>query len=112
MLPTAIIQLIADYGFCQLWIFTSQNSNRNESITTGHVMPAIKPNSTEPEIHGAFIALTTFASNTRPLRRPDKSHFALIGDANLTEFAQKQLIRPIHALSGHIPTINLVDGGA
>jgi hypothetical protein len=44
-------------------------------------MPAIKPNSSEPEIHGAFIALTTFASNTRPLWRPDKNHFALIDES-------------------------------
>jgi hypothetical protein len=73
----------SDYGFC-----TSQNSNRKESIT-GHAMPAIKPNSTDPEIIEAFVALTSFASNTRPLWRPDKDHFALIDDAILMEFAHK-----------------------
>jgi hypothetical protein len=62
----------ADYGFC-----TSQNSNQKESIT-GHAMPALKPISTEPEIVGAFVALTSFASNTRPLWMPDNNHFALI----------------------------------
>jgi hypothetical protein len=49
---------------------------------------AIKQNSTEPEIVGAFVALTTFASSTRPLWRPDKNHFALIDDTILKEFAQ------------------------
>jgi hypothetical protein len=73
----------ADYGF-----YTSHNSNRKESIT-GHVMPALKPNSTEPEIVGLFVALTTFAFNTRPLWRLDNNHFALIDAATLKEFAQK-----------------------
>jgi hypothetical protein len=73
----------ADYGFC-----TSQNSNRKESIA-GHAMPALKPNSTEPEIVGAFVALATFASNMRPLWRLDNNHFALIDAATLKEFAQK-----------------------
>jgi hypothetical protein len=73
----------ADHGFC-----TPQNSNRNSRIT-GRAILAIKPNSTEPEIVGAFVALTTFASSTRPLWRPDKNHFALIDDAILTEFAKQ-----------------------
>jgi hypothetical protein len=72
----------ADYGFC-----TSQNSNRKESIT-GHAMPALKPNSAEPEIVGAFVTLTSFASNTRPLWRPDNNHFALIDAATLKDFTQ------------------------
>jgi hypothetical protein len=98
----------ADFGFCTL-----QNSNRNESIT-GHAMLAIKSNSTEPEIVGAFVALTTFASSTRPLWRPDKNHFALIDGAILTEFAQNLIhgikFRPCTQRSH--PTINLADGGA
>jgi hypothetical protein len=72
----------ADHGFC-----TSQNSNRKESIT-GHAMPALKPNSTEPEIVGVLVALTSFTSNTRPLWRPDNNHFALIDAATLKDFAQ------------------------
>jgi hypothetical protein len=72
----------ADYGFCM-----SQNSNRKE-ISSGHAMPALKPNSTEPEIVGVFVALTSFASNTRPLWRPDNNHFALIDAATLRDFAQ------------------------
>jgi hypothetical protein len=89
----------ADYGFC-----TSQNSNRKESIT-GHAMPALKPNSTEPEIVGAFVALTTFASNTRPSWRLDNNHFALIDAATLKEFAQK--IPPLNKiLSMHSAVTN------
>jgi hypothetical protein len=80
----------ADYGFC-----TSQNSNRKESIT-GHAMPALKPNSTEPEIVGAFIALATFASNTLLLWRLDNNHFALINAATLKEFAQT--IHPLNKI--------------
>jgi hypothetical protein len=45
----------ADYGFC-----TSQNSSRRTS-TTGHSMPALKPNSTESEIIEVFLALTSLA---------------------------------------------------
>jgi hypothetical protein len=77
-------------------------------------MLAIQPNSTEPEIVEAFVALTTFALSTLPLWRPDKHHFALIDDAILTEFAQKL----IHGIKFHActqrshPTINLADGGA
>ena len=73
----------ADYGYC-----TSQNSNRNGS-TTGHAMPALKPNSTVREIVDVFVALTTFATNTRPLWRQDEDHFASIDDDTLSEFAQK-----------------------
>jgi hypothetical protein len=73
----------ADYGFC-----TSQNSNRNDSITGGS-MPAIKPMSTVPEIVDVFVAHTTFASNMRPSWRPDENHFALMDDDILSEFAHK-----------------------
>jgi hypothetical protein len=73
----------ANYGYC-----TSQNSNRNKS-TTGHVMSALKPNSTVREIVDVFVALTTFASNTRPLWRRDNDHFASIDPDILTKFAHK-----------------------
>jgi hypothetical protein len=52
-------------------------------------MPARKPNSTEPEIVGAFVTLTSFASNTRSLwTGPDNNHFALNDAATLKDFAQ------------------------
>jgi hypothetical protein len=38
-------------------------------------MPVIKPNSTEPRIVDVFAALASFASNTRPLSRPDKNQW-------------------------------------
>jgi hypothetical protein len=59
-------------------------------------MPALKPNSTEPEIVGAFVALTTLASNTRPLWRLDNNHFALIDATTLKEFAQT--IHPLNKI--------------
>jgi hypothetical protein len=73
----------ADYGFC-----SSQSSNRNESIT-GHAMPALKPNSKAGEIVDAFVALTSFAANSRPKWRPLDDHFARIKPEILAEFAHK-----------------------
>jgi hypothetical protein len=52
-------------------------------------MPALKPNSTVLEVVDVFVALTTFATNTRPLWRPDKDHFASIDNDTLSEFAHK-----------------------
>ena len=85
----------ADYGFC-----TSQNSSRNGS-TTGHAMPALKPNSKEPEIVDVFLALTCFADSTRPLWRTDHPHFAMLDSEMMIEFAQK-----IHARYG-LPSLHL-----
>ncbi len=73
----------ADYGFC-----TSQNSNRKESMT-GHAMPALKPNSLEPDIIHVFVTLTNFGSNTRPRWRLDEDHFASMDPIGLSEFSQK-----------------------
>ena len=73
----------ADYGFC-----TSQNSSRDGS-TTGHAMPALKPNSKLPEIVDVFRALTCFAESTQPLWRPGHGHFALVDPDVLSEFAHK-----------------------
>jgi hypothetical protein len=73
----------ADYGYC-----TSQNSNRSTS-TTGHSMPALKPNSTAPEIVNVFVTLTKFAANTRPAWRPHNDHFEMMDQEMLSEFAKQ-----------------------
>jgi hypothetical protein len=78
----------------------SWNSNQKESIA-GQAMLALKLNSTKPEIVGAFVALTSFASNTRPLWRPDNDHFTSINAVTLKEFSQK-----IH-LTYKIPSMQL-----
>jgi hypothetical protein len=95
----------ADYGF-----WTSQNSNQYESIT-GHAMPVIKPNSTEPKILDVFAALASFASNTRPLSRPDKNHFASIDD----DICHSLLTKLMNKIKFHLwtkqsnPSNNLTD---
>jgi hypothetical protein len=49
----------------------------------------MKPNSKVPETLEVFAALTSFASNTWPLWRPNKDHFALTNDDSLSEFVYK-----------------------